>query len=246
MASEIGKYTTLTTICLFFLDQYGKSIKDLDKVKLIGLRALTELNFDISGEPITVRLPLSETGNKTVRFPEGCMQWVKIGVLNENGEICTLKKNNALTTWNDLNPNRLPFSPDINNSIGALANAPIFINYYFEGNFYNLFGVGGGLIQYGDMRVDDKKEVVILNPNFQYDHIMFEYISAPERDSDYKVLTALQEAVIAFIEAKLKLNTMENFYAESIKARRRLNGKKVELQTINQVIRESDAMKLRS
>lgn len=245
MPSDVGKYTPLMTIVSYFLDQYSKQgLYERDQIWLLGLRALTEMNYDISGEPQTFRLPLN--GNKTVSFPNGCIQWTKIGVLNENGELCSLKINNALTKWKDQLDSRLQFSPDINNSIGALANAPIWINYYYNDNFYNLYGVGGGLIQYGSCTVDDQNELVVLDPNFQYNDIMFECIMSPQRDVDYKVLTALQEAVIAFIEAKLKLNTMENFYAEARKSRRRLNGKKVELQTINQILRESDGMKLRS
>ncbi len=247
MATDIGKYTPLMTICGYFLDQYNKQgLFDRDQIWLLGLRALTEMNFDISGEPQTFRLPVNQIGNKTVAFPNGCIQWTKIGVLNENMELCSLKINNALTTWNDQKASRLNFSPDINNSIGALANAPVWINYYYNDNFYNLYGIGGGLIQYGSCTVDDKNDLVVLDPNFQYDNIMFECIMSPERDIDYKVLTALQEAVIAFIEWKLKLNSDINFYAEARKSRRRLNGKKVELQTINQVIRESESMKLRS
>jgi hypothetical protein len=56
----------------------------------------------------------------------------------------------------------------------------------------------------------------------------------------------MQEAVISFIKWKLKMGTREEFYAAVVEGRRSLPKKKIELQTINQVIRESQAMKLRS
>jgi len=57
---------------------------------------------------------------------------------------------------------------------------------------------------------------------------------------------ALQEAIIAFIAWKTNLASRDEYIAEKINARRRMPPKKVTLQTINQVIREPNAMKLRS
>jgi len=245
MASDIGKYTPLKTVVAYFSDQHDKSEGDQDKYWLLGLRALTDLNFEISAEPKTVRLPVMP--NKTVRFPADCLSWSKIGLLNSNGEMVTLKINTGLTTFRDMNANRLEdLTPNINNSITSLTGTNLFLNYYYMNNYYNLFGLGNGLIQYGECRVDDANQVIVLSPNFQYENIMFEYISSPQKDEDYRVETALQEAVIAFIEWKLKLAPREMYVAAKIEARRRLPGKKVTLQTINQVIRESNGMKLRS
>jgi hypothetical protein len=75
---------------------------------------------------------------------------------------------------------------------------------------------------------------------------MFEYISSPLKNEDYMVETSMQEAVIAFIEWKLKIAPRELYVAAKIEARRRKPGKKVTLQTLNQVLRESNGFKLRS
>ena len=245
ISDNIGKYVPLKTIVAYFLDQYDKSQGDQDKAWVIGLRGLTELNIDISAEPLTIRLPVN--GNKTATFPADCIQWTKIGVLNNSGEMSTLKINRGLTTFRDDNANRLSLlTPNISDSASALGSSPIFLNYYSNNGYYNLFGVGNGLIQYGECRVDDKNGLVVLPPEFKYDNILFEYISAPQRNNEYQVETILQEAIIAFIAWKMKLGTAQEFYAEVTKARRRLPGKKVTLQGINQVIRESEGMKLRS
>lgn len=247
MASDIGYVTPLKTIVAYTLDELDKSVGDEDKVWLLGLRALTELNFDISAQPKTVRLPKS--GNNTVPFPSDCLSWSKIGLENENGEIVTLKINNALTTFRDNNPNRLSdLTPDLNtiSLTGSLSVFPFYANYYYNGGLFQLFGVGNGIVTYGECKVDEANRVIILGTDFRYDDIMFEYISSPQKSGDYPVPTYLQEAIIAFIKYKLKLGSREEYIGEVIKARRRQNNKKVVLQTLNQVLRESNGFKLRS
>ncbi len=245
MASDIGYYTPLKTMVSYCMDANDKSEGDQDKFWLLGLRALVELGYNFSAEPLTVRLPVN--GNKTVTFPADCLSWSKIGLLNSHGEMVTMKINTGLTTWRDTNPNRIEdLVPNINNSVTALSGSNLYLNYYYNNSYYNLFGLGNGLIQYGECRVDDKNRVVVLNEDFKYDNIMFEYISSPQKNDDYMVETALQEAVIAFIEWKTKLGSYEMWIGAQINARRRLPGKKVTLQGINQTIRESNGMKLRS
>lgn len=241
----IGKYIPLKTVVAYFSDQYDKSEGDQDRFWILGLRALIELNYEISAEPKTVRLPIN--WNKTVNFPIDYLSWSKIGLLNSAGEVSTLKINNGLTTYKDTNPNRIDYmTPNINDSTSSMVNAPFFFNYWYNDGYYNLFGSDNGLVQYGECTVDEANQLVVLPIDFRYDNILFEYISSPERDDDYRVPLALQEAIIAFIAWKLKLDTAQNYYGEVTKARRRLPGKKVTLQTINQVIRESNGMKLRS
>lgn len=245
MVSDVGKYTPLMQIVAMFIDENGKSISDMDRCWIIALRGLVKLNYAFAAEPKTLRIP--KNGNQTVTMPPDCLSWTKIGVLNENGEVVTVKVNNSLTTWKDQNPNRISaLMPDVNNGVGDLAAAPFYANYFYNGAYCNLFGLGGGLIQYGECRVDDAHGIVVLNPDFRYDSIIFEYISSPEKDNDYNVPTYLQEAIIAFIAWKMKLGTRENFYAEATEARRSAPKKKITLQEVNQVIRESNSQKLRA
>lgn len=245
MATDIDYYTPLSTIVSYCLDANDKSEGDQDRMWLLGLRGLTDIGYEFSAQAVTYRLPLN--GNKTVSFPAGCLSWTKIGLLNEHGETVTLKINNAFTKWRDLNPNRAELlTPDINNSISAMVAAPLFLNYYYNGNYVNLFGVQGGLIQYDECRVDEENRVVVLPLNFRYDHILFECMAAPQKKDDYMVLTALQEAVIAFIEWKMKIAPRELYIAAKVEARRRMPNKKVTLQQINQVVREANSMMLRS
>lgn len=241
----VEQYVPLKTIVSYFLDQNSKSMTDFDKAWIIAFRGLIDLGLDISFEPKTVRIP--KNPNQTVTLPPDYIGWTKIGVLNNVGEVSTLRVNNALTLFKDTNPNRLThLNADVQSGVPTILGFPFFFNYYDNGLYYNLFGVGGGLLQYGSCRVDEQNKVIVLEPDFQYSSIILEYISSPQMDGDYCVQIQLQEAVIAFIEWKLKLNNDQNYYARKIEAQRRLPGKKVTLQTINQVIREPNGMKLRS
>lgn len=241
----LAKYISLKSCVSMFLDENNKSIGDMDQCWILAFRAMDKLGYAMAFEPKTVRLPVG--GNKTVQLPSDCRSWSKIGILNNNGEVSTLKINNALTTFKDTNPNRLSqINGDIGDGLPLLTASNFFLNYYYNGVYMPLFGVGGGLIQYGECRVDDANNVIILPPDFRYDSIILEYISSPQMDGDYQIRDSLKEAVIAFIKWKMKLGTREEFYAEAVEARRTLPGKKFTLQTINQIIRESTGMKLLS
>lgn len=246
MPSDIQQYVPLKQIVSYCVDETDQSIGSFDRYWVLAFRALVDMLLDVTAEPLTVRLPVQ--GNMTVPFPSDYVSWIKIGVLNNQGEVSTLKINNALTTWKDTNPNRLTkiAQSDISDTFPFLLDNPFFLNYLYNGIYQPLFGVGGGLIQYGDCRVDEANGLVVLNPQFRYDSIIFEYISSPQKNGDYQVPLAAQEAIIAFIKWKAKLGPREEYIAEKINARRRMPKKKVTLQQINQVIRESEAMKLRS
>ena len=245
MSSDISTYTPLKTIVAYALDELDKGVGDFDKCWLLGLRAHTEITQQVSGQPTTYRIPVD--GNMTAQFPTSCLSWSKIGILDDKGQINTLKVNNALTTWHDTRSTRVgDLTPDITNSVGSQALVPYYANYYYGGGMYQLYGIGGGMVTYGDCKVDEQNRVVILNPDFKYDSIMFECLTVPEKDNDYVVFTCLQEAIISFIKWKLKLGTREEYYAAVTAGRRALPKKKFILQTFNQVIRESHGMKLKA
>jgi hypothetical protein len=242
---DISSYTPLKTVVAYALDECKKSNAERDRAWLFGLRAMVDMLFDVSGQAKTVRIPV--IGNQTAPFPMDCLSWSKIGILDDKGQINSLKINNALTTYRDDNANRLSYlTGDISDTVSSLSTTPYYSNYYYNGGVHQLYGVGNGVITYGECRVDEANRIVVLEPNFRYDSIMFEYISNPEMDEDYQIPTCLQEAVIAFIKWKFKMATPQDYYAEVIKGRRRLPNKKFVLQTFNQVIRESDGFKLRS
>jgi hypothetical protein len=237
----MAKYEPLKTVVAYFLDQYDKSEDDQDKFWLIAIRGLEKMHYNVSAEPKTLLLPVE--ANQIAYFPPDCVTWVKIGLRNERGEINTLKVNRALTKYRSDMPNRLEgLTPDIVD--GLTSNNSPFINYMNNGNYETLFGVGqAGIITHGECNIDEDKGIVLLSPSFQHKNILFEYISSPEKDDDYKVDVRLRESIIAFMEWKADLKPRALFYAEATEARRII--KPVRTQTFNQTIRENERFTLK-
>lgn len=236
-----AKYEPLATVISYFIDQHDKSVGDEDKYWILGFRALSLLHQNISAEPKTLRLPVN--ANQTVNYPPDYIDWWKVGILNNNSEVVTLRVNKALTTFSSLSPNRLTnIGGDINSGWASSSNSP-YVNFFNNGMYQPLFGVGNaGVVTYGDCRMDDANKVIILSPTFQYTHIILEYVSSPERDVDYVVDVRLREAIIAFIEWKTKLGSRQDFYAAAVEANRML--KPVKSQSINQTLRLNEKMTL--
>jgi hypothetical protein len=227
-----AKFIPIMQICSEFLDEWDKSVGDMDKAYIMALRGLEQMHFNISAEPKTVRL--AKNPNQTVTLPADYVQWIKIGLINANGEVVTLKVNNSLTTFKDDSPDRLSFlTPDINNSL--LGNN-VFLNYYLNGVYTPLFGIGGGLLQPEGCRIDEKNNIIVLATDYQYPDVLLEYISCPEKDPDYQVDRRAREALIAFIAWKFRLGDSATFYARLTEYRRMI--KPVHLSTFNEVIRE--------
>jgi hypothetical protein len=240
-----AKYISMKEIVAEALDEERKSMRDFDRFWIFGMRALELMHFNVSAEPKSVRLPV--TPAKTVQLPADYVQWTKIGIMNNLGEVSDLKINNGLSILRDNNPNRLSYlTPDVTTSFNLIFGIPFFLNYFDNGLYYNLYGVGGGLITYGDCKVDERTNTLVLDIHFQYSEVVLEYISAPERDPDYKVERVLREAIIFFIKWKQKTATREEFYGAVIEARRTFENKKVTLQNINEVIRRSTGMYLKA
>ena len=238
-----AKYITLREVIAMFCDQYDKSIGDFDKYWIMGFRGLEDMHFNISAEPKTVRLPIN--GNNTVTLPADYVAWVKIGIMDNLGQVSTLRINNSLTTFRDNNPNRLDLlTADVNSGWGGSNLNMPFLNFYYNGVYTPLFGIGGGLIQFGECRVDEKNNVIVLPSDYRFDSLLLEYISCPERDDDYMVDRRLREPLITFIAWKLKLDTDTNYYARLVEARRKITP--VHLQTFNQIIRENQKFCLKA
>lgn len=235
--NNTAKYVPLMTVVAYFMDENNKSNGDQDKYWIQAFRCLMDIGLNISFEPKSVRLPVN--GNLTVTLPSDYIKWSKIGILNASGEVSTLKVNKGLTTFRDNNPNRLAdISGDIPDSdFSNLVLNPYFFNFFMGSVFTPLFGLGGGLIQYGECVVDEKNGVIVLGTSYPFNDVILEYISNPQMDSDYMIEVALQEAVIAFLNWKNKLGAEKDYYLRLREGRRKI--KSITLQEINQAIRQN-------
>lgn len=234
-----AKYIQLKEIISEFLDEQNKSTGDFDKAWIFAFRGLELMHFTTQAEPKTVRLPVQ--GNKTVVLPADYVSWTKIGILNEHNEIIPLVINNNLTLFRDLAPNRESYlTPDIHQYIFGF---PYFFNYFYDNNFYNLNMLGFGAPIYGECRVDEANNVIVLNPHFKYKQVMLEYLSTPANDGDYQVDRRLREPLIAFISWKFKVGNRQEFYAAWTESRRMIQP--VTLQEYERSMAQYTGVKIR-
>lgn len=214
-----AKYIQLKEVIAEFLDEYNKSIGDMDKAWIIAFRILELMHFSTMAEPKTVRLPVQ--GNKTAILPADIVSWTKIGILDNFNQIIPLVINNDITLFRDTFPNRESYlTPDIHQYIFGF---PYFYNYFSDNNLFNLNMLGFGSPIYGECRVDETNNIIVLDPHFKYKHIMLEYISTPEKDGDYMVDRRLREALIAGMSWKFKVGSRQEFYAAWAEGRRNIS-----------------------
>jgi hypothetical protein len=166
----------------------------------IAIRGYDDLWLDISGKAKT-RI-LAVLPNKTAELPGDYINWSKVGVINEQGEVATLRLNNNLTLHASTDDNRL-------NEIGATPGVTVnefvptdFINYFDEtlASEVNLFGLPAGTQNLGEFKVDEDAGVIIFGKMFTGGEIVLEYLASPYEDGEtVMVPVQIKEALLAWI-----------------------------------------------
>jgi hypothetical protein len=235
----------LKTLVAELIDAKDSSSQDFRRLYNIGVRGLREFNSDVVGTFATALLPVN--ANKTVTLPPDYISYSKMGVINERGEIVTLRLNNQLTTYNDahtLKQDRFENVPELTTvtNPGVPYGYPfIYFNFFVSNQSYNLFGIGGGGQDIGEYKVDEECGVIVLGPYFQWDKILLEYLSDGmdcECD-DYMVDSRASEAMVAYMRWKSALDMPKKYgqgiireykseyISEKKKAKMRINSIKV-------------------
>ncbi len=147
---------------------------------------------------------LTVESQKVAYWPDDCIQWIKIGQFNANGELQTLRVNEQLTTFNaDLSTRAADIQPEIQGCADILTS-----NLWFNGDDYwygpysrssRPFGLQSRLITFGECVVDEEKRMIVLNTDYPYPSVVMEYVSAPELDGDYAIPMQFEMAMRSFL-----------------------------------------------
>ncbi len=166
----------------------------------LAFRVMTDLGLDFFYQIKSVKLPILP--NFTVVLPPDFLNYSKVGVLNDRGEIIPMKYNDKLTSYAQFSPDRFQKTQD--NTILNLFqyNSPIWYNFWDGNNFSNMYGIPSGAPFVGGFKIDRNAGVILLNENFCYEYIMLEYVSSPSQDQVYYVPIQFKEAMIAGIAWK--------------------------------------------
>lgn len=186
--------SVITDYCLESEQSY---VHKYTKLFNISFRGMEILGLDFFYQIRSVKLPV--LANKTVMLPANYLNYTKCGVYNAVGEIIPLKYNDKLTTYADLMSNRAEKTQD--NTLFELlfTNTPIWFNYWNGDVFVNLYGMPSGSPFVGSFKIDNANGVILLDENFGYEYIAFEYIASPLEGQEYYVPVQFREALIAWL-----------------------------------------------
>lgn len=235
----------LKTIIAELIDSKDSSSHEFRRMYNIGVRGIREFNTDVVGT-FTTKL-LDVNANKTVTLPEDYISYSKVGVINEKGEIITLRLNQQLSNYNDghiFKDKRfegVPTVTSITNPSVPYSYPYIYYNFFIANQSYNLFGIGGAGQNIGEYKFDEECGVIILSPSFTYDKVLLEYLSdGMDCDcDDYTVDSRAAEAMLAYVRWKSALDQPKKFgqgmireykaeyKSERLKAKMRINSIKV-------------------
>jgi len=190
-------YITLDSVINDYLTESEQNINKYFKLHHLAFRGFSELGIDFFYQIMAVKLPIN--ANLTVTLPADYVNWTKVGVLNNKGEIIPLYYNEKLTTYADLLPNRIEKTQDNTNLPCGEWGLNTWCNYWYNGAYVNIYGVPSGAPFVGDFKVDTANGVILLNEKFRYDYLMLEYVSTPTEGQEYYLPVQFREALIAWL-----------------------------------------------
>lgn len=190
------QYIKLDKVVSYYLDQSQTPESGRFRIWNLAVRCINQLAKEFSLYPKTVKLGVLP--NKTVQMPLDYFKWLKVGVMNEQGEIATLKYNKDLTTLSSDYDERLTnISPSYITEY-TKRNVEVYRNYFYNDFCYHLFGIPAGTTYLGGFTIDKANSVIVLSPDFMFDNIILEYVSIPTPNSDYMIPSEFVETIISW------------------------------------------------
>ncbi len=191
-----NQWITLDELTASYLDQSAQSSTQYRRVWGLAYRAMQELGMDVFYTAQTLKLTVE--ANKTVILPSDYISWIKVGVMNDKGEVATLRKNTQLTSYGIQSVNRLTMNTDGNFSMLFDPSRNFYSNFLTGGGSMQLFGLPAGTVNFGEFNIDEIEGLIYLDNNFDSAYIILEYLAAPTENSEYKIPIQCKEAVISY------------------------------------------------
>jgi len=193
--SEHQQWIELDECINGYIDEAELSTHKYFKLWQLAFRIMTQLGLSFFYEIRSVKLPVNP--NFTVDLPSNYLNYSKVGVLNDSGEIIPLKYNDKLTTYAEFSPDRFSKTQDSTLYNFFLFNTPIWYNFWTGNSFTTLYGMPSGAPFVGNFKIDNNAGVILLDETFAYPYIMLEYIASPQQGQQYFVPLQFKEAMIA-------------------------------------------------
>jgi len=197
-------------------DESSHSFRRLYNLGVWGMKV--EFNLDVKNHIRTALLDINP--NKTCELPCDYVTLSKMGVVNSYGEIATFKLNNRLsmyhaeyfsqTTNRNTGVPTLPTYGWYAGLNGGLVdyNAFAYLNYWYSGTTFNLYGLGSGTAEVGEYKIDETNRIILFNERFNWTQFLLEYMSdgSDEENDDYPVDIRMAEAVKCWLRWQDKID----------------------------------------
>ena len=195
--SQRQQWITLESCIYDYISEAELTENKYAKLFNIAFRAMEELGLDFFYQIKSVLLDVKP--NKVADLPEDYANYTKLGILNGSGGVIALKFNGSLTSFADLNVDRLANIG--NDSIASIYSftSPNFYNFGNGDGYSTLYGVANSGLYGGGFKIDNSNNVVILDPSFGYSKLLLEYTANPPNDKDYMIPQQFREAIIAYL-----------------------------------------------
>lgn len=180
-----------------YMDEAELSNHKYFKLWHLAYRGLTELGLDSFYNIKSIKLPVN--ANLTVTLPPDYLQYSKIGVLNQQGEIIPIGINSKLTVAFDLQPTRLSQTQDDTIPTQLDQQGVWWYNYWNGQGYGQIYGLPSGSPFVGNFKIDNSNGVIVLNENFGYEYVMLEYVASPKPGCEYYIPIQFKEALIAYL-----------------------------------------------
>ncbi len=222
----------------------------------LAVRGLEDMAYSFAAEPVTRKLDVLP--NKTVELPGDYVDWCKVGVLNENGEVATLRFNSALSGYASADDERTSYNTDNTTGIDTTDVDYIYKNYIFSNDYVSLFGIPSGTQNLGEFKVLHDQNMIILDNNYTHDYIILEYIQSPTANGDFRVPVFLREALISWLSwmdiKSMSQSRRSNLGEKSMRQRRYFADRRIakpkisrfRMTTANDVIRLNNRFAVKS
>ena len=197
MAKDTAQWVGLSEIIYQYIDQAKLTNAEYRRLWTIGVRGVEEMGLDVSSTPKTVKLMVK--ANKTVDLPSDYIGVSKVGVLNADGEVATLRRSPSMTAYAIDLSDRLTKNTDQTDVETFRLQDLAYVNYYDGARYVNIFGAGSLLNAAGTYDISEDEGILYLNNDFPLTYIIMEYFSSPADDVDYKIPVQIKEAVFSFI-----------------------------------------------
>lgn len=195
-------------------DDYGSTVSR-SRVRNLAYGAIRDLQFDTLKNITAMVLPIDANTQKVV-LPEDFVDWVRVGIIGQDGSFLPLSQNNQLSFTNQeiildnlgdrlLDNDGAPLTAYHQTSVTPTSVLNYSLNAFQVGEFNKggIFGLGGGVSGNGQFKFDKANGALFVDTAIPSQEVLLEYVADESMRKNPRVLTYAIEAVKAFIYKNL-------------------------------------------